>query len=83
MVPAILAVWYVLGLPVVVEVAALAQVAEVVVWVVGIGWVVVVVVPIPIHVGRGKHYHAAGVRVWLAVGGSAVGVPGRAFAAVA
>ena len=70
------AVWYVLGLTVVVEVAALAQVAQVVVWGVGVGWVVLVVVAVPVHVCGGEYHNRAGFGVRVAIGGAAVGIPG-------
>jgi hypothetical protein len=76
MVSPIFPMWYVLRLPVVVEVAALAQVAQVVVWGVGVCWVVLVVAAVSVHVCRSEHHHAAGVRVWVGVGGAAVGIPG-------
>lgn len=68
-------------LQVVFQVAALAEVAQVVTWIIGVGGVKVVVAPIPVHVRRGEHYPAAGHRVGLSVLRPAIRVRWRSLAA--
>lgn len=68
-------------LQVVFQVAALAEVAQVVTWIIGVGGVKVVVAPILVHVRRGKHYPTAGHRVRLSVLRPAIRVRWRSLAA--
>lgn len=70
-------------LDIVLEMAALAEVAVVVIWVVGVRRVVVVVGMVVVHVRDGEHYPTPGHWMRLSILRPACGVCRRAFAAIA